>query len=185
MTNAKHTARLAALAAAAFLGLLSPARAGLIGDSFTIATYSPDLNTQVGSSTTATATGLNNPVALLDSGNVAVNITDAQIVISWNPSTSNRHYPAATFTGGVLVNNTEAFPLLVLDPATNLSGFDSSRYWVVGDTLYLNIEGLSSTPNSQIVLDVPEPASLAVFAAGLAGLAVQRRRSARGATIVA
>ena len=178
MMISKQNTGLAALAAAALLSMMTPAQAGLIGDSFTVSAYSPNLSTPLGSSTTATATGLNNPIALLDSGNIAVNITDAQIIISWAPSTSNRNYPATPFTGGVLVNNTEDFPLLALDAATNLSGFDSSRFWVVDNTLYVNIEGLSSTPLSQIVLDVPEPLSLAVFATGLAGLALHRRRRA-------
>ncbi len=73
-----------------------------------------------------------------------------------------------------------------IDPATNLAGFVQSDIFFMGTTLFVNFEGLTSLPTTYVQIDlttsggtVPEPGSMGLLAAGLAGCAWLLRRRRR------
>ena len=74
------------------------------------------------------------------------------------------------------------FTAVLINPATNLAGFNASMITFDGDNIQVNWQGLSFTTATIVSLDVvagpvvPEPGSLSLLAAGLIGLAVARSR---------
>jgi PEP-CTERM motif len=164
-----------------------PAHAGtLLGDTVHVNYLYP----------TDTAIYINFPDAVVTSGGAPFDIfghdtfTVLPTMITMTNDDNQSHlFTSAAFNGFSVDDITTPGKILsaTIDPATNLAGFVQSDIYFKGTTLYVNFEGLTSLPTTYVQLDlvtsggaVPEPASMGLLAAGLAGIALllRRRRSA-------
>jgi hypothetical protein len=105
-------------------------------------------------------------------------VTGSKIVADYKGQST---WTSASFNGFVLTDLTKLFPSVSLNSATNLIGFDASRFHVANNSLFVNWSGLSFNQNSQVVFDVqstgvPEPLTLSLLAIGLLGIAATRKR---------
>ena len=176
----RHHFWLAGLLAVSLLGGTG-AKAGLIGDTihggyelsngganFQIIDYG---NAVVGA-------GLEFPS--ISGGALSANFSDTQLVIS--VLQNDPFNPAFPFNGSAFQDLTNAFITASLDAATTQSGFTSANLNVLNGDLQLNFSGLTLNAGSKIVVDfaggatVPEPTSLSLLIAGIAGVSVLRRR---------
>lgn len=90
----------------------------------------------------------------------------------------------ADFNGWVLTDvfgEIQDFTSVTINAATNMVGFDASRISVTGDSISVNLQGLSYNDDTIVSLDVhggsvPEPATLALLGLGFAVLTALRRR---------
>uniref|UniRef100_C6DYB4 Ice-binding protein C-terminal domain-containing protein n=1 Tax=Geobacter sp. (strain M21) TaxID=443144 RepID=C6DYB4_GEOSM len=124
-------------------------------------------------------------VEFFNLGNIPVtlDISDTQLINRFGLATS---WNAAPFNGYHIsdVNNTIAdFTSVSIDPSTNMAGLDLSRVTFDANNIWVNWNGLSFNNNTLVVLDVdgaapvPEPSTIFLLGAGLAGLGIVRRRA--------
>lgn len=127
-----------------------------------------------------------NPIALFNSfGQTNYGVSDTNIRIT-SSAVANINFLPAAFNG-VSFTDVTADPGitgLVVNPATNLAGFDASRISFTSNTVFVNLQGLVTTPLTVVSLDVrfgatavPEPPALALAGTGvLLALGCARRR---------
>jgi len=112
--------------------------------------------------------------------NLAVDLSATGLTVRFGTTLDHPTWNATPFNGLVLTDNTAPHQIYgaTVENDTTLAGFDASRIAWTGDQIRLNFSGLSYVDGSlvSIGLAVPEPASLALFGAGLAGAAMLRRR---------
>lgn len=121
-----------------------------------------------------------------------VQVTDHQIVYDYSPFTNATSWNgsvASWSSGNLYIENGNLLDFIgapdihnvTVDASSNMTGFDASRVTFDGDSIAVNWAGLSFDGNTRVVLNVdaaalPEPASLALVTAALAGLGLAMRR---------
>ncbi len=132
-----------------------------------------------------------------DSGIANISVRPSQVIFTF--ATANG-FSTASFNG-FQISETGASPVTItsvtLDPASNLSGFDASRFSFNSGNIFANFQGLAFTTASNVTLNlgfapavnpVPEPSEWAVIgmtATTLGGLMVRARRRKGAASGVA
>jgi hypothetical protein len=160
-----------------------PARAGILGDTIHVNYLFPDTSTIVISfpSQTVTAGG-----SLFDMGHDTLNVLPDMITLKNDDSDSHPFLPGA-FNGFSIDDVTSPGKItgVTIDPSTNFAGFDTSRIFFSGTTLFVNFQGLTSFPRTYVQLDLttseaPEPSSAELILMGAAALALGRIRRRTG-----
>ena len=176
MKNALGRFGVAFAAFAAAIGATSRSEAGFLFDTVHSAYLFPNKNTTF----TDGGTQVVNPTAsfsLLGSAiENLVTVSDTQITLGFGGAVNK----TISAFNGIEVDTVGPAATIIgvtIDPATNLPGFNASDVSFTGTEVFLNVEGLSVTTTSHVVVDVafavPEPSSLALCgSAGLVGLAV-------------
>lgn len=158
----------------------STANASLIGDTVA-AQYvvnSPS-NVLINEGTAVVGNGVEFPHAIddnlqydFDANSVTISFDNGQEIVF-----------AGVFSGPAFEDLTNPFTYAALDPASTMPGFDASRLSLSDGTVIANLQMLSLVPGQKLIIDfvptstaVPEPLTLSLFGAGLAGAVAMRRR---------
>jgi hypothetical protein len=151
----------------------SPASAGLLGDSVTLNYNYPTESAVLESLGTETVS----PTAPFSSfGQTAYLVTDSTLEIT-DISGSDIYFLAAAFNGVQLVDNTHSdITGVTIDSSSNLAGLTSSDISFDASDVWVNLEDLTTNPDTYVQLDiatsastaVPEPSPLSLVLAGLA-----------------
>ena len=104
-----------------------------------------------------------------------------------NVSGEDIQFTTADFNGYGLVVDSGGTPITGVTIAYNdIAGFDASRITFDGTDVWLNLEGLTTTPGLDLQLDLqfasgttPEPSSITLFGLGVLSLAGVARRKLR------
>ncbi len=91
---------------------------------------------------------------------------------------------APTIYNGIAINMVSgpAFSSVTIDPASNMVGFDASRFSFTGTQIQVDWQNLSFTPSTIVKLDiqtVPEPSMFALASLAAAALMLRRYPRAR------
>lgn len=168
---------LASAVAVAFGAAGSTARAGILGDTFQINYDFPGLGSSI-ESTTFTPFVAGDSV-LVEFGIDTITFYDNAIVISMDPGCGTGcSQNGGAFNGIVISNLTNPLVSATLG-SSNFSGYTLT---FVGGEIQYDQQGLDVVPGHFLTIDVataaPEPASMALLGAGIAGLGFARRRKA-------
>jgi hypothetical protein len=177
--------KVAVPAAACVLALLAaPAQATLIGDTVSVEYHFPDLGTIFESHLTVVQSGAADTVTFTTVGTVGnVNVEDSSVEIEWAPV----QFLAASFNGVVITDMDFFGPpteIMGLNIVTDLPGWNDSRASFTADSIALNFENLVafdgfSMSANLLLKTAPEPASMGLFALGIAGVVLRARRNPR------
>jgi hypothetical protein len=159
-----------------------PARASsLLGDTIQVNYLFPNSGTIFTNFPTAVVTAGGAPFDIF--GHDTFTVLPTEVTMT-NDDQLDHLFVAAAFNG-FSVNDVTApgrITGVTIDPLTNLAGFTQSDIVLQGTTLLVNFQSLTSLPTTYVQLDltttstVPEPASITVLTAGLAGIAFLLRR---------
>jgi hypothetical protein len=170
-----------------------PAEAGLLGQTLDAVYFYPDTATSypfasftplsfvvgAGQETVGDVEGVTNLLVDVDFDDTTLTITLTTVLTSptWNAVAFNG--PIFTSLSGPL-GITDAS----VDAVTTMAGFDDSRVSFNADQILINWNGLSYVNGTVVKVNfgfaaVPEPASLALLGAALAGMGLARRRRTR------
>jgi len=165
--------------AATLFGLSGFASASIVGDTVNVSHYYPDLTpgsqADMGSQVVPTANfsyfGYYDVVV----GGDYLTYTSGMTGWQWTDS---------TFNGPVLTDLNATFTSASIDASSTLAGFDASRLTFDANHIYANMHGLNLDGYLKINFEsgssaVPEPASIALMLAGLAGAAAVRRKKSK------
>ena len=154
--------------------ILTPLDAAVLaGDTVHLVYYFPDLSSPDTDYETVVVPGTFTTAAF------KLHVNDATLIVDEFVSIS--HFTPATFNGWVLTDQTSS-PInnVTIDASTNFPGFDASRLSSTGNTVTVNLQGLSWHADTRLQLDLnaaaptPEPASFLLIIVGLAGIASRR-----------
>jgi hypothetical protein len=172
-----HSHSIRGLAAAAFvaLGLASSAQASIIGDSIRIDYAFPTAGSVIESQTITVATSpTSTPVEF---GDLTAVFTTSQITLLDSPGCGPGCFQSpGAFNGLIFTDLTHPFTMLNVDPSTNYSDFTA---FLSGGSIFVSRPNHVIVPGDRLVLDlrpIPEPLTLAIMGASLAGLAGLRRK---------
>jgi hypothetical protein len=179
----------------ALLGQALPVEAGLLGSTVDVSVLFPDQATLfLDAGNKVVGDQIEYPVGSFSSynANLSVDITDTQIIVSLNGT--DTLFSSATFNGLAITDLSGSFASALGDGS---SGFNPNNITIVGNTLFLNFQGIPTSqagdistidietaattepePGTTPTTDVPEPVTVALFGAGLVGLGLMRRRRA-------
>lgn len=164
-------------------GLALPVHAVLLnGKTVTLGYLYPDINTvysglsgniTVGPWLEFDASGTTFPVSTDISDNQITNDYLAQGV--WDNTSFNGYHIFDVYS------DIDAFLSVTINPLTSMAGLDSSRITFDDNYIWVNWAGLAFDSNTLVVLDInanestiPEPSTLLLLGAGLAGVAALR-----------
>ena len=161
-------------------------KAGLINDTVNGTYYFPDLGTVFSDQGNKVVNPNASFTFLTGLPNVTVNVSDTSILATFDASGS---YTSGTFNGYVITDITQNPLISGLSLVTNVAGMDAGRVSFTGDSVSVNLQGLTMSADSSILLNlnfgqtsVPEPSSLVLGSSGLLmlGLGMLRRRRRAG-----
>jgi hypothetical protein len=174
-----------AAAAIAFLTGGLPAHASLIGQGFNVSYRFADLNTVYLNATATPADflvsgGIETVVDVEGVTDLIVDFDASSLTVLFDTVLSNPTWNPASFNGLRFIGTAaHGVTGATIDAGSTMGGFDASRVTLTADEIRLNWNGLSYVDGTRLVINfaVPEPATLALFGAGLIGLMAMRRRS--------
>lgn len=163
--------------AATLFGLSGLASASIVGDTVNISHHWPDLGSGTDMGTQVVPTANFDYFGYYD-------VVVGGDYLTYTSNATGWFWDNSTFNGPVLTDLNATFTSAAIDASSTLAGFDASRLTFDTNHIYVNLHGLELPGYLKINFetgssDVPEPASIALMFAGLAGAAAVRRKKSK------